>query len=272
MSRKGKPEGRIEREGRLRWVPLAQLRINPLAQRELNQARVAKLAAAFDVEQIGAPVVSHRGGWYYLIDGQHRIEALKLWLGSWERQQVQCWCYEGLTEAQEAGLFLTLNDTLTVQAFAKFKVSIQAGRGTEADIDRIVRALGLHISNTRAGGGIAAVATLRRVYDRGGAAVLARALRIIRDAYGEAGLDGPVIEGIGLVCQRYDGQLPEQRAIARLSAAHGGVSGLLSKAGQLRQATGSATAQCVAAAAVEQINRGVGGKNSKLPAWWRAQP
>jgi hypothetical protein len=253
-------------------VALAQMRINPLAQRDLNQGRVAKLAARFDLEQIGAPVVSHRGGWYYLIDGQHRVEALKLWLGSWEGQQVQCWCYEGLTEAQEAELFLTLNDTLTVHAFAKFRVSVQAGRNTEGDIDRIVRALGLHISTARAGGGIAAVATLRRVYHRGGAAVLARALRIIRDAYGEVGLDGPVIEGIGLVCQRYDGQLSEQRAVERLASAHGGVTGLISKAGQLRQATGNATAQCVAAAAVELINRGTGGKNKRLPSWWRAQP
>ena len=141
---------------------------------------------------------------------------------------------------------------------------MQAGRDTEADVDRIVRALGLRIAR---GSGISAVATLRRVYTRGGAAVLSRALRIIRDAYGEAGLDGPVIDGIGLLCQRYNGDLSEQRAIERLSSAHGGVSGLLSRAGQLRQSTGSATAQCVAAAAVEVINRGSGGR--KLPGWWR---
>ena len=269
MTSKGKPEGRLERDGRLRWVPLAQMRINPLAQRELNQARVTKLAASFDLEQIGAPAVSHRGGWYYLIDGQHRIEALKLWLRSWEGQQVQCWCYEGLTEAQEAEVFLTLNDTLTVHAFAKFQVSVQAGRHTEGDIDRIVRALGLHISNARAGGGIAAVATLRRVYDRGGAAVLSRALRIIRDAYGDAGLDGPVMDGIALLCQRYDGDLTEQHAVARLAATHGGVNGLLSRAGQLRQGTGAAQADCVAAASVELINRGNGRK--KLAPWWRAE-
>jgi hypothetical protein len=97
--------------------------------------------------------------------------------------------------------------------------------------------------------------------------VLSRALRIIRDAYGEAGLDGPVIEGIGLVCQRYDGDLSEQRAVERLSSVHGGVSGLISRAAQLRQSTGSAAAQCVAAAAVEVINRGSGGR--KLPGWWR---
>jgi hypothetical protein len=256
--------GRIERRARLRWVPLTQLRVNPLAQRDLNPARVAQLAAAFDVEQMGNPTVSHRGDCYYLVDGQHRIEALKRWLGSWEDQQVQCWTYEGLTEAAEAELFLTLNDTLVVGAFAKFKVAVQAGRDAEADVDRIVRALGLRI--TRGSGGICAVA-LRRVYARSGPMVLSRALRIIRDAYGEAGLDGPVIDGIGLVCQRYDGDLSEQRAIQRLSSAHGGVSGLISRAGQLRQSTGSATAQCVAAAAVEVINRGSGGR--KLPGWWR---
>jgi hypothetical protein len=264
----GKPAGRIQRQARLRWVPMTQMRVNPLAQRDLNQARVNRLAAAFDIEQMGNPTVSHRGDWYYLVDGQHRIEALKTWLGSWEDQQVQCWCYDGLTEAQEAELFLKQNDTLTVNAFAKFKVAVQAGRDAEADVDRIVRALGLRIA--RGNGGISAVATLRRVHYRGGPAVLSRALRIIRDAYGDAGLDGPVIDGVSLLCQRYDGQLPEERAVDRLSSAHGGVSGLVSRAGQLRQSTGSAAAECVAAAAVEIINRGQGG--TKLPSWWRGQP
>ena len=263
-----KADGRIEREARLRWVPLTQMRVNPLAQRDLNQARVSKLAAVFDPEKMDTPTVNHRGEWYYLIDGQHRIAALKQWLSAWQDQQVQCWAYEGLSEAEEAEKFLALNDALPVHAFAKFKVSVQAGRDAEADVDRIVRALGLRIA--RGNGGISAVATLRRVYSSGGPVVLSRALRIIRDAYGEAGLDGPVIEGIGLVCQRYNGDLSEQRAVERLSSAHGGVSGLISRAGQLRQSTGSGAAQCVAAAAVEVINRGPGG--TKLPSWWKAQP
>jgi hypothetical protein len=261
---------RIERDARLRWVPLTRMRVNPLAQRELRPARVSRLAAEFDVEQMGTPTVSHRGAWYYLIDGQHRIEALKAWLGAWQDQQVQCWCYQGLTEADEAEVFLKLNDTLTVRCLDRFKVAVQAGRTSEADIDRIVRALGLKISASRCSGGISATATLARVYTRGGPEVMSRALRIIRDAYGDAGLDGPVIDGIGLMCQRYDGQLPEQLAIKRLSSAHGGVSGLLSRAGHLRQQTGDAQAQCVAAAAVEAINRGTGGK--KLPSWWKAEP
>jgi len=141
MTPPARPEGRLQRTARLRWVPLAQMRVNPLAQRDLRPARVSRLAAVFDLEQMGAPTVSARGDWYYVIDGQHRVEALKQWLGTWQDQQIQCWTYEGLTEAQEAEVFLKLNDVLAVPAFAKFKVSVQAGRSGEADVDRIVRAL-----------------------------------------------------------------------------------------------------------------------------------
>ena len=61
MSGNGKAGGRIERQARLRWVPLTQMRVNPLAQRDLNQARVSKLAAAFEPEKMDAPTVNHRG-------------------------------------------------------------------------------------------------------------------------------------------------------------------------------------------------------------------
>lgn len=270
MKQVPRPGGeRIEREARLRWVPLRQMKVNPLAQRDLRRHRVAELASRFDPEQMGAPTVSMRGGWYYIVDGQHRIEALKAWLGSWDGQQVQCWCYEGLDETAEADLFLRLNDVLAVSAYARYKVAVQAGRSGEADIDRIVRAVGLRISQAKGGGAISAVATLRRVYERAGPGTLSRSLRIIRDAYGDAGLESAVIEGIGLLCQRYNGELPDQQAVTRLAGARGGVHGLTSRAGQLRQMTGSPPAECVAAAAVELINRGSGGR--KLPAWWRAQ-
>jgi hypothetical protein len=56
-------------------------------------------------------------------------------------------------------------------------------------------------------------------------------------------------------------------AVARLTAAYGGVHGLISRAGQLRQSTGLSPAEC-AAAAVEPINRG---GRSKLAPWWRGQ-
>jgi hypothetical protein len=259
------PANKVQRTAHLQWVPIALMRVSPLAQREKNQARVDKIAANFDPEQIGAPTVSQRGSSFYIIDGQHRIEAMKA-IG-WEDQKIQCWVYTGLDDEAEAEMFLQLNDTLTVDAYSKFRVGVHAGRAEECDIDRIVRAAGLVVSRDGIPGAIGAVGTLRRVYGRSGAQVLGRTLRIIRDAYGDEGFDAAVVDGIGHLCARYNGELEDAVAVAKLSRAHGGVHGLLNKAEVLRRATGAFKGHCVAAAAVEIVNAGRGGK--KLPSWFR---
>lgn len=262
---------RVERQAKLKWVPLALMDVNLLAQREFRQARVDALAADFDLEQFGTPTVNHRNTHYYVIDGQHRIEALKVFFGDgqWEGQQVQCWTYEGLSEAEEAEVFLKLNDTLAVNAFTKFRVGIQAGRPDEVAVAKVVMEQGLRVSQDKGNGAIAAVGTLMRVYHRADGPILGRTLRIIRDAYGDAGLEAAVIDGLGLLCHRFNGDLDDDRLVQRLSATHGGVSGLLNKAENLRKQTGNPKGHCVAAAAVEIHNAGRGGK--KLPSWWRTE-
>jgi hypothetical protein len=257
--------GKAERTARLRWVPIAKMKVSPVAQRELNQSRVDHLAANFDLEQIGTPTVSDRDGWFYVVDGQHRIAAL-VDMG-WGDQQIQCWTYTGLTEEQEAERFLTLNDVLAVHAYSKFKVAVQAGREMETDIDRIVRAQTLIVSQDSQDTSISAVGTLVRVYKRGGPAVLARTLRIVRDAYGKPGLIAPCIDGIAMLCDRYNGALDDVLAVTRLNAKRGGVTTLLHNAEVIRRQTGHPRNVCVAAAAVEIVNAGKGGK--KLPGWWK---
>src|SRR5215471_15915920 len=146
-----RPTGkRIRREAVLRWVPIADMRVSPLAQRDLNQSRVNKLAAEFDPEQVGTPTVNLRGGAWYIIDGQHRIDAMRA-IG-WDDQLIQCWTYEGLTEQEEAEKFLKLNDYLVVRAYAKFVIALTAERPEETDINKIVQSCGLHVSTNRTGG------------------------------------------------------------------------------------------------------------------------
>lgn len=266
MQTRAQPK-KVERETVLRWVPIADMKISPLAQRDMNNARVNKIIAEFDLEQIGTPTVNGRDGFYYIIDGQHRVEALR-GIG-WGDQQIQCWTYRGLTEQEEAEKFLKLNDTLAVNAYAKFRIGVQAGRETETDINNIVQGQGLRISTDKTEGAISAVSALRTVYHQSGPGQLARALGIIRDAYGDAGLQAAVILGIGLMCGRYDASLDTARAVEVLGKSHGGVHGLLSKGETIRRQVGGAKMHCVAAAAVEIINAGRGGK--KLPSWWHTE-
>lgn len=258
---------RVERTAHLRWVAIPKMKVTVVAQREkINLSRVEHIANSFDPEQIGNPTVNLRNETYYVLDGMHRVEALKL-IG-WGDQQIQCWTYEGLSELEEAETFLKLNDTMAVSAFDKFRVGVNAGRPVECDIDRVVRAQGLRVSREKGDGAVGAVGTLRKVYSRAGAGTLARTLRIAADAYGDGGMDAPVIDGLGLLCQRYNSTLDDQQAITKLNNA-GGVTRLLQKANKYRLDTGNARAHCVAAAAVDIINAGKGGK--KIPSWWSAE-
>lgn len=262
---------RVERAARLTWVPLGLMRFPQMAQRDrINQARVDHIARDMDLEQLGTPTVNKRGGLFYVLDGMHRVEAYKVWIGEgWEDQQLHCWTYEGLTEEEESETFLKLNDTLTVHAFDKFRIGFNAGRQEEVEISAVVQRCGLVISQSRAEGTVGAVGTLRRVYRRDGAAVLGRALGIIRDAYGTPGLDAPIIDGIGLLCGRYNGEMDTAVAVQRLSSAAGSIAALMNRAYFAKNQSGAPLNQCVAAAAVELINRGKGGK--KLPNWWKGE-
>lgn len=266
---KGKP--RIEREARLAWVPIGLMRVSRLAQRDLNQSRVNKIAANMDLEKLGYPYVNHRGGLWWIIDGQHRIEAYKVWDEDWESQQIQCFTYEGLDEKQEADMFLDLNDQLTVSTFEKFKVGLKAEHTEEMAIAAIVSHLGMKISKQRSDLSVSAVGTLRKVFRSGGPKVLRRTLQILRDAYGQAGLEAYVIEGVGLMVQRFGDTLDDERIVRSLQATAAGVSGLLNSAEVLRKTTGSNKGHCVAAAAVDIVRKNTRRGEKRIPRWWRSE-
>jgi hypothetical protein len=259
-----KPVRRVERNGHLRWVAVSDIHVNPRAQRDLRPGWAAQIANDFDPDRFSPPLLSLRDDKYYVIDGQHRVEAIHLM--GWDDQQIQCHVYEDLNEASEADLFLWHNTRKAVSAFDKFQIAVVAGRDEEADINRIVLANGLKVAHGLPGS-ISAVTALRRTYAHG-PKVLARTLCIIRDSYGDDGLQGNVIEGIGLVCARYNGELDFGHAVQRLSGARGGLGALMSKAYSYRKQLGKPIPHCVAGAAVELINAGRGGR--KLPGWWAA--
>jgi len=255
----------VTREARLKWVLIPQMRVNILAQRDLNPSWVNKLAAELSLEKLGNPTLSFRDGHYYIVDGMHRVEALKVF--GFGDYRIQCWVYAGLSEEEEAEMFLVLNNKLTVDVFARFRVAVQAGRDVDVDIDRIVNAAGLHISRDSVQGAVRAVGTLRRIYTRAGAKTLARTLAVARDGFGDAGMEAVILDGLALVIGRYEDRIDDAVLTAKLSKMGGGAKGLSGKAEVVRQRTAKPKTQSVAAVVVDAYNSGRVGP--KITSWWR---
>jgi hypothetical protein len=261
---------RLARTGSIQWVPIEKMRVSPLAQRELRQSFVDYLVAEFDPDQIGYPLLSHRDGWYYIVDGQHRVNGVK-GMG-WEDQQLECEVLEGLNEAEEAEIFLVRNKRLNVSGRELFKVGVVAGREEEISIQKVAEKNGYHTPGLNAGASTAegytylhCLAALRTIYRDGGEALLDRVLKLVVASYGQDNT-GNVIKGFGLLCQRYGDALDDDYAAERLSRARGGSRGLIQRANGVKRATGRPIGHCVAAAAVDTINGGRGGR--KMPNWW----
>ena len=260
---------KVDFKGELKYVRLGQMKVSPLAQRELKPYRVDHLLSIFDPDKMGIPRLSFRDGHYFICDGQHRIEALKKWLGNgWQDVSIECWVVEGLSESQEAEFFLSLNDVLSVGIYEKFTKAVTAGRQTEVEISAIVESVNLKISRQDVPGAISAVGSLLKSFNRDGADALRKSLVIAKNAFGDAGLIGPIIDSFGMMCRRYNGVMEENTAIENLSKVNGSVNGLLNSAKNLRTNTGQPLNHCIAAAAVTAINRNLPGK-SKLHGWFK---
>lgn len=253
----------------IRPVAIADMQIAPAAQREYSSDQAIKIAGKFNWESFQIPVVNYRNGIPRIVDGQHRVAAAKM--KGYEDAKVRCLCYENLTEAEEAELFLQLNDRRAVKILDKFRIGVTAKREEELAITRVVESCGLRVSSNYGEGAIRATATLRTIYRGGdnGPEVLRRALIIIRDAYGTVGFEAIVIGGMGLVCRRYFDELDNAGVIEKLANARGGLKGLTNRAMQLKMQTGAQKAHCVAAAIVDILNSGQGGY--KLTQYWNTR-
>ena len=266
------------RPSKIRPVPIDKMRTPPalVTQREFRKAHGDKLAAELDLNKLGFPIINHRDGVYWILDGQHRIYALKE--NGFSGDVLDCEVYDNLSDADMADIFLGRDDRRAVSPFDRFHVACTAGHVRETAIRRAVETQGLKISRRREEGCIGCVGALAKVYDfagggRAGETVLGQVLRTIKHAYSAdpIAFDQSVIEGLGLVYHRYNGRTSEADLASRLGSSSHGVRGLLRRAEATRERTGNQKSHCVAATVVDVYNRGLGPRaKDRLPSWWAA--
>lgn len=260
------------KRSRLGKVAIGDMQISDRAQGAFNINHARALLAKFDIDAIGLFVVSHRDGVFWLIDGQHRRwAAIEYGFDPADRSnRFDCEIFEGLTEAEEALLFLERNYRKTKTPYDKFKVSCTAGIREATEIDEIVRANGLRVGQARGTGIVCAVSALRGIYGLVGPYGLGKVLRIAHQSYGDAGLEAPVITAISKVVKRYGGAFDEKTAIAQMQSAPGGLTGGLKQpAEKVRLASGVPAVDAIAAQVVTIYNKGQRTRSKVLPNWWR---
>lgn len=263
------------RPSKIRPVPIGKMRIPPalVTQREFRQAHGDRLAAELDLNKIGYPIINLRDGNYWVLDGQHRVYALKQ-NGFDGNDVLDCEVFEDLTDAEMAEIFLGRDARRAISPYDKFHVACTAGRQRENDVRRTVEANGLKIGRNKEDHTIGAIGALCKVYDRSGPVVLGQTVRTLKNAFAGDPLSfsAELIEGVGLVYNRYNGKTNERELAARLASATGSVRGVLRRAATLRERTGNQTTQCVAATVVDVYNRGVGPRaKDRLPSWWKSE-
>lgn len=158
--------------------------VNPKAQRELKTWKVNKIVKEFNPLLVNPIKVSYRNGKYYIFDGQHTREALRVIHGG--ECMVRCVVYFGLTELDEANLFIEQTGCSTkVTASDKMRVRFNYGGEVESDMVRAAEMAGVRVDFT---GGEAinkctAVKTLMDCYKQIDRAPFIDMMRTIRAAW-----------------------------------------------------------------------------------------
>jgi hypothetical protein len=269
--------GRIEGASSRQWLRVSSIIVDPDVQRTLRKPWAREIAANFDPDRIRVIVVSHRAdGKYYVIDGQHRLEALKLM--EYGEQLVDCAVFDRRdmsdheVKKEDARLFLELNRVLKQQPLEAFQKAVVAEDPTASAINRIVVQCGLAVSNNGAQGCVSCVAALQRVYTGSGTGrntpdVLQSVLDTIVKAWGRGtvNFNQRIVRGLGLVFLKYGKRIDRDVFVKKLAQVQGGATGVLGNAATLSQIRHTDVAKCTASVLIDAYNKG---RKEKLDGWW----
>lgn len=196
-------------------VPIAALKIDPEAQRTLNESRAQSIANNLVQEAIGSIVVSRRpNGDLYIVDGQHRWRVC----GLANIPKIMAEIHHDLNQPQEAVLFLIKNrESHKPRPLDEYRVGLTGKVPLFVDTDRILNKhdLGIGSSSTNS---VGAVQGVLRITERYGAEILDRTLTVAEKAWGRSAetWDGMLIGGIGMALGKWGDLIDDSQLAPRL--------------------------------------------------------
>lgn len=178
------------------WLSVRELLPHPKVQRTFSEAWAKEIADTLDPDKIDIIAVVRDRGHYYVVDGQHRVAAVKMALG--EDQRVQCQVFDDADTAKAADVFLGRNSRLGVRSIDKFLQRVNRGDDAPKAISGILKRYGLNISLKRGTNVVQATAACEAVY-RKNPATFEHTIGVLHQAWGGEpdAYNGELLRGVG---------------------------------------------------------------------------
>ena len=218
------PEVKYHNPGVSRDLSTAKLTSGLPYQRPVETEDVDKLIAKWNPCLLTPIVVSFRDGNFNVVDGQHRIAAMRKMAGGGD-VTAPCIIYTGLTYEQEAELYYMLDQTRgKLRLGHATKALVESGANAEIiDVKQRVEDAGFTWALDRPTGEPFEISTTRAVinaYRLLGGAAFSRMLGLIAGAWHGTpnSLKASIFSGMALFVKTYETELVDQIFIKRLSA------------------------------------------------------
>ena len=197
------------------------LSVDKSYQRDTDMKRVRAIAKSFNPCLVHAIKVSKRDGKFFIFDGQHTAEALKLRNNGFDTQ-VWCQVFSGLTWLDEVELFLEQNgNSRPVKMNDKFRARMNAGDQQVTKMVKLAESLGIVIDfkTSPCDNHIRALTSLARIFNHSAEAEYTRLLRLIRDTWGgmKESYCGEMLRGMFVFLKAYGDDISDKTFSQRLS-------------------------------------------------------
>lgn len=211
----------LKKDYPVKWVPTSHLSVVwSQSQRGLNERKVEERMEDFDPDKFGIVVATmpNGNGMYHIIDGQHRVEAVRRLWGDGENVPVLV--LSAKDPAAAADLWLGFNSARAApQAMDRFTKGVTAGHEDEVEVDDLLRGLGYRVGMDGGDGTISAVGACLTIYRKHGPAVLRDALLVIQGTWGKArdSVHQNIIGGYAEMLAKHGKAVDRKRLVDRVS-------------------------------------------------------
>ena len=257
------------------WIAVGDLEVDPGIQRaHLDRKKIERMVKNFNPAALGVITVSQRNKVTKIVlDGMHRRQTVSIVTDN--TGKLLCHVFKGLTRAEEAQMFLDLNNGNPVSLLDKFAVRLVAEDPVALAIDGLTKAYGWTIGNSNRQGSIQCIGTVEKIYRASVKAEaepnwLQVALMLATHAWGndKDGVQAAILDGLASVAAVYGSALDVGILERKLKTYPGGPLGLHTDGESLAALKKGRVAMGVAEQVVDFYNKGAR-QSRVLPQWRR---